>query len=108
MSSPVRLEDVQAQERQLEEYHREHQAAQAAAAAAEEAPAAAAVVAPQAQAPLPTVAESHRPLHNTIPFADHTAWIERCVPVFEQYRQASATNDGGWMASSLVDVLQAE
>ncbi len=108
VSSPVRLEDVQAQERQLEEYHREHQAAQAAAAAAEEAPAAAAVVAPQAQAPLPTVAAiaSHRPLHNTIPFADHTAWIERCVPVFEQYRQASATNDGGWMASSLVDVLQ--
>jgi hypothetical protein len=70
--------------------------------------AAVAAAAARIAARLPTVADvaSHRPLHNTIPYADHTAWTECCAPVFEQYRQASDTNDMEWMASSLIELLQ--
>ena len=51
----------------------------------------AAAAAAPAAVQLPSVATvaSHHPLHTTIPFADHTAWIDRCASALERYRQAS-------------------
>ena len=106
VSSPLRLQDMQAQERQLAEYRRQHHAAQAVAPAAQEAPAAAAAAAPAAvQLPSVATVASHHPLHTTIPFADHTAWIDRCAPALERYRQASFDSNVDAMASSLVELL---
>ena len=106
VSSPSRLDFEQAQALELERIEREHAASLAAAAAV--ASAAAPAVAAFARASLPTLAAvaSHSSLHNAIPYADHVAWTERCAPVLEQYRQASATNDPDSMASALIEVLQ--
>ena len=110
--SPQLLADEQAAERELaaavRDIHRMEAAEVAAAPQPAVAPAAVAAAAVPAAVPLATVAAvaSHGSLHSIVPFADHTAWIDRCAPAFEHYRQASATNDTEWMASALVELLQ--
>ena len=105
-SSPWRYEDVQAQERALAEFERPQSALRAAAAASSAAVAASSPV----RTALPTIVDvaSHRPLHSTIPFADHTVWVERRAPAFERYRQTSTltVDDFDGIAAALVEVLR--
>lgn len=56
--------------------------------------------------PTPAHIASHRPLHRTIPYAEHLPWIERCAPAFERYRQASARGSADDMSTALIDILR--
>ena len=100
-SQPQSFAVEQAEQHALEAANRQINRMEAAAPQ----PAAAALPPPVTQLATVAAIVSHGPLHSVIPFADHTAWIERCTPALEHYRQASTTNDTVWMTAALVELL---